>query len=216
MRRGMSLALALMLVAGQYATDSGRVSADVAQPDASSTAPQSATRPAAVGAQESVNAHGAATKAFLDRINEYVTFHNNVEKMVPPLKETPSPEEIAQREAALGAALIKQRPNAKEGDFFLKVYQPYLLHIVKEDFSKRPLADRKALIVELPKGLKVAVNTIYPTSLPLATFPANLLKALPELPKELEYRIVARHLILLDAKGSVIVDLMRDVFPIPQ
>jgi hypothetical protein len=135
--------------------------------------------------------------------------------MVPPLKETPSPEEIAKRETALGETLIKQRPDAREGDFFIKQYQPYLIQIIKDDFKTRAMADRKALIVELPKGLKMGVNTVYPTTLPLATFPANLLKALPELPKEVEYRIVGRNLILRDTTGNVVVDVMRDVFPIP-
>ena len=166
-------------------------------------------------AQAAVNARGAATKAFLDRIHEYVAFHDNVEKTVPRLKETPSPEEIAKREAALGAALIKQRPAAKEGDFFIEQYQPHLIQIIKDDFGKRSVADRKALIVELPKGLKIGVNMVYPTTLPLATFPANLLAAMPELPKEVEYRIVGRSLILRDTTGNVIVDVMRDVFPIP-
>lgn len=165
--------------------------------------------------QQPTNAHGAATKAFLDRIQEYVNFHNNVEKMVPALKETANPEEIAKRELALGAALIKQRPDAKEGDFFIKQYQPYIIKIIQQDFSKRSVADRKALVVELPKGLKVGVNMLYPTTLPLATFPGKLLKELPELPKELEYRIVGRHLILRDVTGNVIVDLMRDIFAIP-
>jgi hypothetical protein len=161
------------------------------------------------------NAAGAATKAFLDRIREYVTFHNNVEKMVPALTETGNPEKIAGREKALADALIKQRPDAKPGDFFLKEYQPILRQIVREDFMKRSLADRKALTQELPKGMKVEVNTVYPSTIPLATFPGNLLKKLPELPPELEYRIVGRDLILRDTKGNVVVDVMRDVFPIP-
>ncbi len=161
------------------------------------------------------NPQGAANKAFLDRIQEYVKFHNNVEKMVPPLRETANPEEIAKREQALGAALIKQRPDAKEGDFFIKEYRPFLVKIIRDDFAKRSAADRKALVVELPKDIKVGINMPYPTSLPLATFPANLLKALPELPKELEYRIVGRHLILRDVKGNIIVDMVRDVFAIP-
>lgn len=165
--------------------------------------------------QPPANAQGAATKAFLDRIQEYVTFHNNVEKMVPPLNETAKPEEISKREQALGAALIKQRGNAQEGDFFIKEYQPYLIRIIKQDFAKRSMADRKALVVELPKDVKIGVNMVYPSTLPLATFPGKLLKALPELPKELEYRIVGRHLILRDVKGNVIVDQMRDIFPIP-
>jgi hypothetical protein len=161
------------------------------------------------------NATGAATKAFLDRLRDYVTYHNNVEKMVPPLTQTDNPEKIAGREKALGEALIKQRPNAKPGDFFIKEYQPILRQIITEDFMKRSLADRKALIQELPKGLKVELNTVYPTTIPLATFPANLLKKLPELPPELEYRIVGRDLILRDTTGNVIVDVMRNVFPIP-
>ena len=163
-----------------------------------------------------VNEYGAATKAFLDRVQQYVTYHNNVEKMVPPITQTSSPEEIAKREAALGAMLIKQRPDAKEGDFFIKEYQPHLIKIIRDDFAKRPVADRKALLVELPKDVKIAVNMVYPPVLPLATFPANLLKVLPELPKELEYRMVGRDLILRDVTGNVIVDILRNVFPIPK
>ena len=169
-----------------------------------------------VSAQQApANARGVATKAFLDRLQEYVVFHNNVEKMVPPLKETAEPHEISKREAALGAALIKQRPDAKEGDFFIKEYRPYIIDIVKKDVASRSAADRKALVVELPKDVKIGVNMTYPTTLPLATFPAKLLKALPELPKELEYRLVGPHLILRDTTGNVIVDIIRDVFVIP-
>lgn len=175
----------------------------------------SATLEPATCQQAPANPMGSATKAFMDRIVEYVRFHNNVEKMVPPLGSTADPAKISEREQALGAALIKSRPDAKPGDFFIKEYQPYLIQIIKEDFAKRPVADRKALIVELPKGLKVDVNTVYSTVLPLATFPGNLLKKLPELPPELEYRIVGRDLVLRDVKGNVIVDIMRDVFAIP-
>ena len=164
---------------------------------------------------KAVNPAGAATKAFLDRIAEYVEFHNNVEKTVPPLTETSDPAKIAAREKALGEALIKARPNARPGDFLIKEYQPFLARVIRQDFSKRSVADRKALIQELPKGVKIGVNQIYPTTLPLATFPPRLLKALPELPPELEYRIVGQDLVLLDVKGNVIVDIMPGVFPIP-
>jgi hypothetical protein len=164
--------------------------------------------------QQAVNATGAATKQFLDRLQEYVDFHDRVEQTVPALKETANPEEIAAREKALGTALIKARPDAKEGDFLIASYRPILARLIRQDFSKRSAADRRALIVELPKGVTVGVNQVYPTTLPLATFPGNLLKVLPELPELLEYRIVGRDLILRDAKGNVVVDVMRNVFPI--
>ena len=116
---------------------------------------------------------------------------------------------------ALGQALIKSRPNAKPGEFLIKEYMPYLEKIVKEDFARRTLAERKALIVELPKGMTVGVNQIYPTAIPLATFPPLLLKALPDLPPELEYRMVFRNLILRDVEGNYIVDQAQDIFPVP-
>jgi hypothetical protein len=202
--------------------DSGRNLPDVsagplrsraAEPAASSGTP---TRPAITEAADAqaVNYTGAATKQFLDRLSEYTEFQNGVEKTLPALRETASPEEIAAREKAMGAALIARRPNAKEGDFFITSYRPILTRLIREDFAKRAPADRKALIVELPKGVSVSVNQVYPTTLPLATFPANLLKILPELPPALEYRIVGRDLILRDVKGNVVVDVMRNVFPI--
>jgi hypothetical protein len=53
----------------------------------------------------------------------------------------------------------------------------------------------------------------YPTTLPLVTVPAKLLRALPELPDGLEYRILGRHLILRDVKANLIVDFVRDAVP---
>ena len=177
------------------------------------TSPRLLAQPAPPQPNPAVNPSGAATKAFLDRLQDYVRYHNNVEKMVLPLVDTKDPAKIADREKALGDALIKQRPDAKPGDFFLPQYQPILLNIIKEDFAKRPLADRKALIQELPKGMSIDVNTIYPTTIALATFPGNLLQKLPQLPRQLEYRIVGRDLILRDVTGNVVVDVLRDVFP---
>jgi hypothetical protein len=203
MRFTRPVTLGLVLTLAAFAS-AARVEAQERQP------------PATQVKQDGINAYGAATKAFLDRLQEYMTFHNNVEKMVPPITQTSSPEEIAKREATLGAMLIERRPDAKEGDFFIKEYRPYLIKTIRDDFTKRPVADRKALLVELPKDIPIGVNRIYPPQLPLATFPANLLKALPELPKGLEYRIVERDLILRDVTGNVIVDVLRGVFPIPK
>lgn len=193
---------------------SERLSAQLPAPAPQPPAPQPKPTPTTPQGA-AVNETGAATKAFLDRLQEYVTFHNNVEKMVPPLKETSDPVKLSEREKALGEALIKQRPDAKPGDFFIKEYQPILVKLIHDDFATRPARDQKALMIELPKGFKLAVNTIYPTTLPLATFPANLLEKLPKLPPELEYRMVGRDLVLRDTTGNVIVDVLTNVFPSP-
>ena len=47
----------------------------------------------------------------------------------------------------------------------------------------------------------------------LPTMPAKLLLNLPTLPKELEYRIVKKDLILRDVKGDIIVDFIPNAIP---
>src|SRR5262245_15665319 len=116
--------------------------------------------PAPVVASAAANPAGAAVSAFQARLKEYVAFRNRVEDTVPQLKETANPKEIAVREHALGEALIKSRPHARPGEFLIKEYLPYLEKTIKDDFAKRTYAERKALVVELPKGLKVGINQI--------------------------------------------------------
>lgn len=188
---------------------------DSSSANTSASAPVSA--PAAVDAQaanaQAVNAQGAATLEFKKRIDAYLKVHNEAEAKVPNLKKTDDPKEISDREKALGEMIMTLRAGAQPGDIFAPEYQPYFIKIVQDDFKGRSAADRKAIVVELPKKMKVDINTIYPTTIPLATFPPALLSKLPDLPPELEYRIVSRSLILRDVKANLIVDILRDVVP---
>lgn len=159
------------------------------------------------------NAQGAATLEFQNRIKNYLRIHNEGESKVPNLKSTDDPKQISDREMALAKAIQTLRAGAQIGDIFAPEYQPYFIKIVQDDFATRSAVDRKAIISELPKNMKVDVNTVYPTVLPLATFPAVLLRKLPDLPPELEYRLVGRSLILRDVKANLIVDILRDVVP---
>ena len=183
----------------------------------SSTAKPTADRPAsAVSATPNADPEtSTAIAAFNERIKAYVELRSKVDNGIPKLTETSDPQKITERERALGEALVKARMNAKPGDVFAPEFQVVLKRIVKEDFAKRTPAERKALIVELPKGMKIGINQIYPTTIPIATFPPNLLKTLPDLPPDLEYRIVFRHLILRDVKANYVGDMVTDVFPIP-
>ena len=168
---------------------------------------------AAPDGQPGTNAQAAATLEFQNRIKAYLKIHNAAEGKVPNLKRTDDPREISDRETQLAKAIQTLRANAKIGEIFAPEYQPYFIRIVQDDFATRPAVDRKAIIDELPKNMKVDVNTVYPTTLALATFPAALLRKLPDLPPELEYRLVGRSLILRDVKANLIVDILRDVVP---
>lgn len=168
---------------------------------------------AAPDGQPGTNAQAAATLQFQNQIKAYLKIHNEAESKVPNLKRTDDPQEIADRETALARAIQTLRAQAQIGEVFAPEYQPYFIKIVQDDFATRSAVDRKAIIDELPKNLKVDINTVYPTSLALATFPAGLLRKLPDLPPELEYRLVGRSLILRDVKANLIVDILRDVVP---
>ena len=205
--------LSTLLLAGCGTADSAepRAAAGVAPAQAPPAVNQSQPTPPASGGQTAVNAQGAATLEFQKRIQAYLKIHNEAETKVPNLKKTDDPKEIADRENALGQMIMTLRAGAQPGEIFAPEYQPYFIKIVQDDFKTRSARDRKAIIVELPKNMKVDINTVYPTTIPLATFPPVLLRKLPDLPPELEYRLVGRSLILRDVKANLIVDILRDV-----
>ncbi len=221
LRSASLVLLTMLLVACNRVDSSGSLTSAVeAEKPAVAAAQQAAAlqpvnKPAVTADGQPVNPLGAAVLEFHKRVQAYMKTHNEAEGKVPNLKRTDDPVQISDREKKLAEMIMTLRAGAQPGDIFAKDFQPYFIKLVQDDFAKRSIADRKALINELPKGMKVAVNTTYPTTIPLATFPATLLRTLPDLPPELEYRIVGRHLLLRDVKANLIVDALYDVVPIP-
>jgi hypothetical protein len=128
------------------------------------------------------------------------------------LDETPIPEEITARERALAAAIQQARADARPGDIFVPGVVELLRRLVAEDFERRDPLERQAMLDELPAFTPVP-NQVYPPEFPLNTFPPALLKQLPELPPELEYRFAGRDLLIRDVAANLIVDVARDVVP---
>jgi hypothetical protein len=217
LRSALLVLLATMTVACNR-VDSAETKAAADTADAERATNQSSPSPlpataATVADGQPVNAMGAAILAFHKHLEAYMKVHNEAEGKVPNLKRTDDPVEISAREKALAETIMTLRAGAQEGVVFAPDVQPHFRTIITDDFARRSLADRRALVHELPKGAKVSVNVNYPTTIPLITFPAALLQKLPDLPPELEYRIVGRHLILRDVKANLIVDVLRDAIP---
>lgn len=166
--------------------------------------------PAAAQDGTQVNEYGAAVKAFRDRADAYLVLHRKAASTVPALKETDDPAKLTAREQALGEAIRQARPDAAEGDLFGPDLAPRIRRIVRRDWARRPAADRAAMMEDIPPNAVADVNKTYPSVLPLATFPATLLAALPPLPEGLEYRFVGRHLIIRDVAANIVVDVLRD------
>jgi len=160
-----------------------------------------------------VNQYGAAVKGFRDRLDQYMALHRKAAGTVPPLKETDDPAKLTSREQAIGEAIRQARPGAKAGDVFGTELTPRIRDVIKKDWARRSAADRAGLAEDMPPGSVADVNATYPPELPLATFPAALLAALPPLPQEIEYRFVGRHLILRDVKANIIIDVLPNVLP---
>jgi hypothetical protein len=152
-------------------------------------------------------------KDFFDHVRAYITIHKTADGRVPSLKETSDPRQVSGREKALADEIRIERAGAQQGDVFSRSAAKEIGVIVAEDFNGRPLRDQNAILVEVPVKLPPAINTDYPTALPLATVPPSLLLRLPTLPEELEYRFFGRHLILRDINANLIVDFIPNVVP---
>ena len=174
------------------------------------TLPQSARRQ-----KPATNPSGAATKAFLDRLQEYVRYHNNVEKMVPPLTGTANPAKISDREKALGRRADQAAARRQAGRLPDQGI-PADPHADHQGRLRTPAARRSQGVnpgVTQRASRSTSTRSIRRRSR-WRRFPSNLLQKLPALPESWNIRIVGRDLILRDVTGNVVVDVMREVFPI--
>ncbi len=164
-------------------------------------------------AQPRVNQHAANVKAFQERVREYVDLHQRVADALPEMRETANPDDLARRERALGDGLGKTRKAAKLGDLVGEALRPYFIRSVRDDWAARSPAEQQALLEEMPRQVAVRVNMRYPVTLPLLTAPSRLLARLPDLPEQLEYRFLGRHLIIRDTGGNIVVDAILNALP---
>jgi len=72
--------------------------------------------------------------------------------------------------------------------------------------------DAKEIIKDdAPTNITFKVNAKYPEGAPVPTVPANLLIKLPTLPEPLQFRIIEKHLVLVDEDADVIVDYALNI-----
>ena len=156
----------------------------------------------------------SALDEFTRRVEEYAAMRRRLAGPFGAIDETKSPQEIANREAALAGAVQNTRSDAKRGDIFTPQAAPIIKARIKEIYKSSPQVrdTHRDAEVEVPDFIP-QVNMVYPTTFPLGTFPPTVLNILPRLPKELEYRIVTDHLILRDVEANVIVDVLPDAIP---
>lgn len=156
---------------------------------------------------------------FRTRLQRYVALREIAGRGAPPLRVTTNPDEIITAERKLTERIREARGGSERGEIFV----PRMAAQVKKFLSLQVDSITLNVIMEDGPGeFDVDVNEAYPRDLPLATFPPKLLLQLPELPPDVEYRFVGRHLILRDVRANMIIDEIphaiecKDCVPAPE
>jgi len=137
-----------------------------------------------------------------------VTAYCDLVKQAGPTKQTDSPSKLAQTRQQLAEKVQAARPGAKQGDLFTPEAAAYFRRQIAATLAGHDGAKIRASLrhAEPVQNVPLQVNTRYPQSAPLQSTPPTLLLNLPRLPRELQYRIVGRALVLYDVGADLIVD----------
>jgi hypothetical protein len=146
---------------------------------------------------------------FQQKVGDYVTLRNKAESGLPKLKTTESPDAIAQHEKALAQAIVMARTDAKQGDIFTEPIAAEFRRLLASAMQPQNAPKvKQSLNHAEPVHVHPAVNQPYPQKVPLQSTPPTLLIHLPLLPKEMEYRLMDKNLVLLDVRANLIVDYL--------
>lgn len=150
--------------------------------------------------------------AFAARVAAYAAMHREIERQVfagVPLTDLDAGFAAVSR---FREAVRAARPHAREGDFFAPVAAA-LRRDLWWTLRERGVEPRDLIgemLDDTEEGARPAVVN-GPFSWALGTaMPPSLIAALPDLPEELEYRLVGPHLVLLDIDAGLVVDILRD------
>ena len=169
----------------------------------------------ALAAPERVSAQAAASAelaAFQARVAEYVEMHRRLEGPLPPLQVTKDIDEVHRLMDALRAKIRAAR--GTRGTIITPATITMFHQIIG---SALTLADVVNVSEELeehtpPRMAKVRANEPLPENAPFVTIPPPLLRALPPLPPELRYIVLAGALIIWDHHADLVVESCPGVF----
>jgi hypothetical protein len=117
-------------------------------------------------------------------------------------------------ERALQKLIQEERKGAKQGDLFAVPMQQLVRRYLAPVFSGRGGASVRKEIMDNESKANVTLtpNGRYPDEIPISTMPPQVLRQLPKLPEELEYRFVRDNLILFDPHAHTIPDWVPNAF----
>ncbi|HEX5707412.1 MAG TPA: metallophosphoesterase [Pyrinomonadaceae bacterium] len=152
--------------------------------------------------------------AFEGRVKDYARVREDIEEKMTSLPKEATPEQIEAHKAAFKEAVRAARAAAKQGDVFTPATAEFIRTTILDEFRGQDRADFvKAAMEAETQGVPLRVNYPYPEDKEMLEVPPTLLLRLPQLPKQVKYRFVGRHLLLVDRENTLIVDYMTDALP---
>ena len=155
----------------------------------------------------------AAIRDFDARVQQYVAHRKKDAGTLPG--QTNSATKLDEKREQIRTKAQAGRTDAKRGEIFDPAISAYFRKQIAAAFTgtrgKRVSSSLRRS--EPVKDMPLKVNAPYPDGVPLQSMPPTLLLKLPKLPKELEYRIVGRNLVLIDVEPKLVVDILPDVIP---
>jgi hypothetical protein len=156
----------------------------------------------------------AAVAQFTDAVNRYMNLRWMVEEPLGPEGLCSDPEETQRGIERLARAIRVERSAARAGDIFSPAVAPlFRQHITAARYELGAevatyLEDEEIQsFIELPR---LEVNGSLRWNTGDAVWPF-LLRRLPALPPELEYRFVGRDLVLVDVDINLVVDILENI-----
>jgi hypothetical protein len=154
----------------------------------------------------------AGPRPFHESVEEYVRLHRRVLATLPPPDVAAEPRTLLKASDRLASAIRDARRGARRGELFNPVvaatFRARIAYALRD--RRREVAHALTEVEEderPPAGWKAEVNGSLDWFATGAT-PPSILKALPSLPDELQYRFVGLDLVLLDVDANLIVDIL--------
>jgi hypothetical protein len=159
-------------------------------------------------------AEAAAIKQFDAEIAKYMRLRQKLRSEVQGPVKNSSASQVNNASDALAAAIERSRQGAHVGTIFSEPIATVIKRRIADAVRTENLVPVLADIDDEGKSsITPKVHLRLPVSAQMATMPASLLKVLPALPKEVEYRILGRYLVLRDVDASLILDYIAVAVP---
>jgi hypothetical protein len=168
-----------------------------------------------VAQTDAAKQEAAALAQFDKHVADYVALHRRLEGPIPPQQLSDDMRIVHAAVEALAKEIIASRRGARQGDLFTeevaRAFKTRIARCLPADELESILAEREPSDpVRVPA---LHANSRWPKGMPYNFVPPQLIKALPPLPPELQYRIVGRSLVLWDYHADLVVDYLPEAFP---